>query len=344
MPSRFAKTIYRRFFLPFIFVGLIVIAAGSTFWFVNPVGFRLIIFQPVRELVFFIRELDALNSWDKIERIVIPKTYKVVTITTENRDELNISADLYLPDGEGNAPAILLLHGSSPWGRKAGLIRLVGFHLQKDGWIALAPDARGFGETEDPENINDPEAWSVKEDVRRCVDYLLGLERTNPHRVYVLGHSMGANHALEGALTDSRVKALILIGPSRYLHGIDSHLSLWNRTRFSADRKLSHPVSGEVMKATMLSSDISLLANGPLKKPDHTPILLIDGQLEGENNLNFLKDVAADIAPPLIYRTLNGAGHYCGVVNVMGTDFVYYRPDLFNQFMKILTWFLESDE
>jgi len=328
------KIKYPRF-LVITFLSLtIVTIAGLSFFVIDPVGFRTIIFQPIRELTFFQKELSAISHWNEIERILVPPPQKI-HIPMSAKNKLQIVADLRVPEVDKPAPGILLLHGSSASGRRNGLIQLLSLYFQKAGWVTLAPDARGFGESEDPVDINNPRLWVVKTDVRRNLDYLSNHPKTDPNRIYVLGHSMGASHALESALDDQRVRALLLIGPPRYLGGDDETFSLWQRTRFSADRRLSRPVAREVIRE-IISLHISLLEKGRLKELGHKPILFIDGELEGDANLNYLASLAKKMSPPVTYLTLAGTGHYCGVYDLTRSDYVYYRPDLFNRCMKSL--------
>ena len=331
----------RRVLLVTFLCSCALLFTALLFYFINPVSFRKFIFQPAREIMFFQTELELIPNWNKIEKVIISSGKKVI-IPPVDKSELKIIADLRVPKEQGQAPAMLLLHGSSPWGRRSGLISLLAFRLQQAGWIVLAPDARGFGETGDPQEIANPEVWNVKNDVRRCLDYLLSHPRTDSNRVYVFGHSMGAGHALEGALDDFRARALVLVGTPRFVGGVK--VTLWKRVRFSAERGLSHPVSQEVIRARILKLDISLYAKGQLKKKGHKPILLVDGGNEGDKNLNFLAKVAAEVSPPLVYWTLDDAGHYCGVYNFFGSDSIYYRPDLFNPFIKMLTDYFHKIE
>lgn len=334
------KTLFSRY-LPFFFLLCsFIIVSGISFFFIDPVKFRKIVFQPIREIIFFQKELGGLTSWGKIEKKIVTPSKKII-IPSVRKGELKIVSDLWVPNGERPVPAILLLHGNSPWGRKNGLIRLLAHEFSEAGWIVLSPDARGFGETADPKNIEDPKAWIVKNDIRRCIDYLSSFPVTDSDCIYVLGHSRGAGHALEGALDDSRVRSLILIGPPRFLGGFK--LSFWKRIRFSADRGLIHPISEEVLQARMIKTDISFYAKNQLKKVGHKPILLIDGELEGVENLTFLAKIAKEINPPLTYCTLPNTGHYCGVINLFGSDSIYYRPDLFNNFILIIKDYMDKE-
>lgn len=320
---------------------LAFMGAGSlyAFFLLNPVAFRATVFQPVREISFFIRELDVLADWDGIEKIVVSEP-ETVTIPASDPHGVNIVAGVYRPTSSGRAAAIVLQHGSYPWGRKAGLIRLLATRLAENGFYVIAPDARGFGETTDPEQINRPEAWRTAGDLSRVVDYLIATDEIDPDNIFVLGHSMGANHTLEGGLADSRVKALVLVGPGRYTQQQDILVPEWVRARFSSDRRLEHSISIDVARFAYSLGNLRLLAKSQLAEPNHKPILLIDGEKEGEAKLAYVADIVGMLRGPVEYRTLAGTGHYCGVRSFYGAETVYYRPEMFDPFLKAVLSFL----
>jgi acetyl esterase/lipase len=63
---------------------------------------------------------------------------------------LTITGTLYEPDAAGERPAILLLHGSTPEGRKLGLYRVLGKGLADRGYVVFTIDRRGYGDSDDP--------------------------------------------------------------------------------------------------------------------------------------------------------------------------------------------------
>ena len=323
----------------FIVIGIVSVTSLVAYWYIDPIGFRFYVFQPMRDGYFFVRELQAFEKWGDIKKIQINPT-EVIKIKPQNPGDVLITADLYKSADHNKKPILILLHGSQPWGRKEGLIRLLGQRFAGMGWLVIAPDSRGFGDSGDPKNINDPNAWKVGNDIKHVIDYATKIKGTDPDRIYVFGHSLGANYAMEGGLYDHRVKGIILVGPSRYLTGINHEVTKWSLTRFSADRRLQSMLKPEVMTSIIPRSNIGVLSQGILAKAGHVPILLIDGEMEGKRNLDYLKHIASNIKPPLIYHTLKGAGHYCGVYNLFGSNEVYYRPDFFNQLVNIMEKFL----
>ncbi len=323
-----------------------LVAAGATgclglalYWQVDPVGFRLLFIQPAIEVLYFMRELDPLDQWSMIERQVIEEPER---IALEEQGKLRLVGGLYSPHGAGPFPAIILNHGSSPYGRKAGLVRALGMALQARGWLVLAPDARGFGESDDPQDLDNPDAYEVGSDYARWVDYLESRPDVDPARLYVFGHSLGANFALESALDDKRVKALILMGPERYLRGLDEQPSRWNRVRASADRRLPQLVSPEVLLHSRKRNGIPVLVDARLSQPGHTPTLLIDGELESKESLKYLAAIASRCASPFVYYTLPGSGHYAGVRSFFGSSTVYVRTDIFGRLVDLVVAFVDK--
>jgi pimeloyl-ACP methyl ester carboxylesterase len=235
----------------------------------------------------------------------------------------------------------LLLHGATHLGRKSGLIVLLGHYFQQSGWIALAPDARGFGDSNDPVDMASPESWDPAPDIRRCIDYLCSIPQTKKDAIFVIGHSMGGGHALEAAENDSRIRAMVLIGPPRYINGIQD--SFWKRVKFSSVRELNKPISSDVYLTRSRKTDIGTYANGFLRKA-HLPILLVDGAWEGSSNHLHLSQIAKNVGKPIEYLTLERAGHYCGVYNHPLTGLIYYRPDVFQPFFTTLLDYLDGQE
>jgi pimeloyl-ACP methyl ester carboxylesterase len=316
-------------------------SAGGLYWFqkVHPVAFRSYVFQPIREITFFLNELDALGRWREIEstRIVEPETFR---IPAADAGSVAIAGALYRPAGQEPRGTVILQHGSYPWGRKGALIRLLAKRLSDDGWVAVAPDSRGFGESGTPAEVDKPESWRTAQDLSRTIDYLESTGNVAPGGIFVLGHSMGANQTLEGGLADGRVKALVAVGPGRFPGGIDVSMPEWERARFSADRRLDVYVSRETALFFFALGNIRLLAENELATPDHKPLLLVDGEKEGPAMLAYLSRIVSGLEGPVEYHTLAGAGHYCGVRSFFGSETIYYRPDLFEPFYRIVTTFL----
>lgn len=339
----------RRIVLGFSTLCLVLAAVLGAYLAIDPVGFRRHVFQPVRELRLLHQELHIFRNWSDLRRVVLPASevvkLEVVELDRVGPEEPLLVADLHRPkDGTSQAPAMLVLHGSAPCGRKSGLVRLLGAELAQRGWVVLAPDARGFGDSGIPADTLGIGAWDVSGDVRRGLDYLASLPGVDAGRVYVLGHSMGANHALEGALGNPQARGMILVGPSRFDLGESSALQQWWwRVRFAADRKLSRPLETEAMQFVLGNSHLPRFLSNGLAKRGEQRVLFVDGALEGEWNLNYLDQFVARVSPPVKRVTLSDTGHYCGVWSYRCGNTLWYRPDLFEPFMALIIDFAASD-
>jgi poly(3-hydroxybutyrate) depolymerase len=115
---------------------------------------------------------------------------------------INRSYYLYIPEkaAAGNAPVLLLLHGSGrdgrtlvdPWQRLA----------REEGIVLVAPDA------------SEPRAWRIPQEGPQFFHDLLELVRLthdviDDRRMYVFGHSAGAIHGLGLGLLESEYFAAI---------------------------------------------------------------------------------------------------------------------------------------
>lgn len=333
------STLLFRFFL--FVVGLLFLFGFTSFvWLkIDPISFRQVAFEPLRDSLFFYRELQPITGWRQIRK---PPTFnrQILSIPSLHPSDLTLVADLWKPESESDIyPAILILHGSSSRGRRHCLVQMLANKFLENGWIVLTPDMRGFGKSENPRAIHEPENWRIANDISRCLDFFYKLANVDKQRIFVLGHSMGAANALEGALDDSRVSGIVLIGPPRYLSS--NGATFWRRVRFSAVRDLSEVISEKVVAESINSGDISRYAReGQLK--NSIPILLIDGKLEKETEHCFLKEVFHRLSASSEYHTVPGVGHYCGVYHVPGTAFMLWRQDLFEACTKPILEFLEK--
>eukprot|EP00249_Psilotum_nudum_P012359 c23737_g1_i1 orf=196-1083(+) len=104
---------------------------------------------------------------------------------------------------QGRGPLILLLHGFPEfwysWRYQISFLANAGFHV-------VAPDLRGFGETEAPQRVDDYTSFHVVGDLISLLD-VLGKEEA-----FVVGHDFGAIFAWDFCLLrPDRVRALVCL-------------------------------------------------------------------------------------------------------------------------------------
>jgi len=117
-----------------------------------------------------------------------------------------LAADLYLPDEKINKPraAVVVLHGWT--GTKNFLVNVIADRFAEKGYVALAFDYRGYGESEGPRHCLFPR--EQVEDGRNAVTYLSTLEEVDADRIGAIGVSYGGGIGLAMAARNPGLRCL----------------------------------------------------------------------------------------------------------------------------------------
>ncbi len=240
-------------------------------------------------------------------------------------DGLTLIGDLYRPATTGPSPGILILHGSTPQGRRLGMYRILGHELSGLGYVVLIIDQRGYGESDDPPGVTDPNDFDFVTDARNTIRYLRGLDGVDPERLYLVGHSFGADVALATATEETTIQKLIAIGPGRRLTEragtVDAPETDYFRRREMRYMGLDEPVTVDVFLQSRARLSIE---NHPsyFQNEKHVPILLIDGERESSKDHQFLRDAFQSMVGEKAYVTLDRADHYANIAN-LGALIIY---------------------
>lgn len=246
------------------------------------------------------------------KRIGVASPSQELTLTSQ--DGLQIVGDLFLPNRQGkDFPGILMLHGSSRWGRKVAMSQLLARKLAESGYVVLLIDLRGFGDSDDPPHLAELDAWDARQDIAAGLSFLEVNEFVRHNDISLVGHSMGGSYAIRAGIEDKRIKKIVAIGPgrrflARFPEQKDSLLA-----RFSRDRMLGSliPMSTFLDHQSIFTVENSLpyFASNSDKS-----ILLIDGEFESELEKKFLHQYAERMLPANRYLTIPGSDHYFNVV------------------------------
>ena len=124
-------------------------------------------------------------------------------------DGLKITAHLYRPEswsaGDPPLPAVVCLTGYS--GRKNVATIDIPRRLAREGFVALAPDYRGFGEAEGERGRHQP--LEQAQNAYDAVTYLETVDGVDAERVGVYGSSFGGANAVWAAAFDPRMKVVV---------------------------------------------------------------------------------------------------------------------------------------
>jgi pimeloyl-ACP methyl ester carboxylesterase len=116
-------------------------------------------------------------------------------------------------DGAALLPGVLLLHGSTPEGRRMGLYRIMAEALAERGYSVLAIDQRGFGQSAPAPDPAREDAYDYVGDALRALAYLASRPAVDPARLNVVGHSFGVGVALTAGLEEPRTQGIVIISP-----------------------------------------------------------------------------------------------------------------------------------
>lgn len=127
-------------------------------------------------------------------------------------DGLRLSGSLYLPSaaaGPGPYPAVAI--GSGWSGRRQTSVEGRAFQLADEGFVALTFDYRGYGDSEGTAQRLHPQEWAA--DIRAAAAFLRSRGDVDPARVAVMGPLTGGSAALQAAIDDPAIAAVVALFP-----------------------------------------------------------------------------------------------------------------------------------
>ncbi|MFI7221365.1 alpha/beta hydrolase [Micromonospora maritima] len=129
--------------------------------------------------------------------------------------DVRCAADLYLPDAVADGvPVPGVVMGHSVHMVKEALAPSAGY-LVRAGFAVLAIDYRTIGSSEGkPRGQVFPQRYV--DDVRNGISFLTGRGEVDAERIGLWGHSLGATVAIQAAVFDRRVKAVVGQNPSMF--------------------------------------------------------------------------------------------------------------------------------
>lgn len=257
---------------------------------------------------------------------------------------LTLTGYLYREQDDPPQPAIVLLHGSTPFGKQLGLYRILGKELSKRGYVVLSIDQRGYWESDDPLNVDEPEDLDFVGDVSSAVDYLMTQPEVDPEQIYVIGHSFGGDVALAAGAQETRLKKVVAIGPGRRFTERGGTPETPEFDYFKRRDQRYMWLGEQIPTDVYLNSRAKLPIENQVEyysASSHQPLLLIDGELESADDHTFLRTIFTELAEPKRYVTLENADHYANVAN-FGPVVIYDQQVLQQLVHEIDLWLQDS--
>lgn len=264
------------------------------------------------------------------------------TVVLSNAQGQTLYATLYRPEDTTNPihPGILLLHGSTPAGRKLAMYRLIGRKLAEHGFAVLSLDQRGYGDSDDPRRLDRTEDFDFPQDARIALRYLANLHEVDAKQIYLIGHSFGGDVAIAASTDDPIAQKIVVIGPGRrYAQRAEKELDHF-RLRASEYMGISGKIPLDVFAQTFAAFPLEHHLDH-FRTSQHKPLLLIDGSHENADDVRFLQQMFTAISESKQYYTLPEADHY---VNITGLGpFVVYDQHAVTQLIKVITQWLDAN-
>ncbi len=252
-------------------------------------------------------------------------------ITLGRSDGVRLAGSLYGAGESPDLPALLLLHGNTPLGRRLALYEILATRLARRGYRVLSIDAAGYGQSDHPFTGDDRGPPRPEADVETAIAYLRAASGGGGRGVVLVAHSGGVTAALPVLATNDAVLGLAAIGPPRRtlarLNQPGGRDYFWQRARETHRTVYGAPLPGwytqEVWLQGLLDRALERYSDD-FAAAGHKPLLLVDGALEKRENLEFLAAYYEAMSEPKRYVTLPAAGHYANSEGLFGLN-VYDR-------------------
>jgi len=133
--------------------------------------------------------------------------YAVERVTYPSQS-VPVVGNLFLPSGEGQKPAIIVI-GPVGFVKEQAPLQYAS-RLVREGYVTLIFDPRFHGESGGEPRRFESGTEKVK-DISAAIDFLAQRPDVDPARIHVLGVCQGANWTIEAAIIDTRIRAISVV-------------------------------------------------------------------------------------------------------------------------------------
>jgi len=286
----------------------------------------------------------SANPNEPAARSALPEGVEKRAITIWS-DGTRMAGDLYLPknrkEGE-KLPAIVFCAGTG--GTKGGTGGRLGPIFAEKGYVALAFDYRGWGESESQLMAVEPQPkpdekgeltlkvkalrWQMNytdqtEDIRAAISFLAGEPTVDPQRIGIMGSSYGGGLVSYMAGNDPRVKCVVAQVPGLGGANRDRALAAAYKLHTQQARGETEPVPWETGKMTGKMERYSNMRTNAAKSIGfsaleaaakiNVPALFVVAENEELSNNEIVAEAQRQIAArgvPSKYHVVKGITHY----------------------------------
>ncbi len=227
---------------------------------------------------------------------------------------LRLAGTLYLPSTslQTRLPGVVLCHDSTLFGRRLALYELLARTLMERGYAVLTFDFRGLGDSQAPARLENFSDLDFAQDVRAAISFLAEQSVVDASRLFAVGHAFGAGVAAQAGLQDERIRRIVAISPLRRYNELffakDAPFPNQPQEQLTAAMRLPELLP----KAVLYPHLKDYIVEAILQYQAHPPILYVDGTLEDQADLAFLRELLPRIPEPSDSVTIPGAEVYYG--------------------------------
>lgn len=163
-----------------------------------------------------LRQREYQGGEIKIEESLAHNNSYTSYIFSYPSDNLKIYGMMNIPDGNGPFPVIVLNHGYfNPSSFNSGDgTRTMADILASNGYITVASDYRGHGQSEDTKQGSRGHRPEFAIDVLNLIASIKSIDKADTNRIGMWGHSMGGEVSLRTIEATDKVKAVVLWAPT----------------------------------------------------------------------------------------------------------------------------------
>lgn len=262
-------------------------------------------------------KLTQKQSFKELQTI----SYKPTKTISFVADGLTLTGDLYFPSAPETAPTIILLHGSSIFGRKLPIIPALATEFQQQGYRVFAFDLRAHGESQAPKEYT-TKSFNFANDVTAAIDYLNSHFPSQNSQIYLVGHSFGGGVAMAAQRQDPRISKVVIFGPPRRLRERFLNPEAQEKEklmfRWQVDMQLKKPLEFSFWQPVMEALDVETYRED-FSQPGHIPLLILDAEFEPSEDLAFLKNLSQQMGTKVDYWTVPNTDHYLNTGLMLNT-------------------------
>jgi pimeloyl-ACP methyl ester carboxylesterase len=218
--------------------------------------------------------------------------------------------------------------------------------LSKQGYDVALFDFRGYGESDRPEGVTF-ENYDFRNDVDTILSHLQW------DQCALIGYSLGASIAMNycASYQDPRVKAIVSLKPGRrfYERILADNAKEYNayKSRYIQFTGLKRKLPEHLFRSIFANANIDN-AIDYFKTKHHSPLLLVDGEKEGDAFKQYMRKYFESIGEPKSYCTIPGAHHFFNMSSLFSkfikdkrqqVDIIYYNKKIYHDYVHtILNW------